>query len=123
IGATPLVIAGIVTVAYVRSYGLLLTGIALYFMGYYIYYTAYQALYPDILPSNQYGRAWAYQSLFQGAGAGLALLGGGALARSDDLSIPFLITAGVFFLVALLTVWLVEESSERTEPEPSRLIE
>jgi MFS family permease len=72
-------------------------------VGYYAYYTVYQALYPDSLPDHEFGRAWAYQSIFQGIAVGLALVGGGALFDAYH-DIAFVAVAGFFVLIAGLTL-------------------
>ncbi len=104
----PLVVLGLVGVAWLSSYWLLLAAIAVYFIGYYTYYTAYQALYPDTLADNQYGRAWAIQSVFQGAAAAAALLLGGSLLAAPRW-VPFIAVATVFLVVAAITIPLIKE--------------
>lgn len=112
LAGAPLVVAGLIAAALVDSYWLIVASVAVFFVGYYIYYTAYQALYPDTLPSSEYGRAWAVQSIFQGFAVALALLGGGALI-GISLKGPF-IGAAVFFLtVTAATVLLVREHKGR----------
>ncbi len=112
LAGAPLVAAGLVAASLADSYWLIVAAVATFFVGYYVYYTAYQALYPDTLPSEEYGRAWAVQSLFQGVAVGLALIGGGALI-GFSLKGPF-IGAAVFFLaVTAVTVALVREHKGR----------
>lgn len=112
LAGAPLVIAGLVAASLVDSYWLIVGSVAAFFVGYYIYYTAYQALYPDTLPSDEYGRAWAVQSIFQGVAVGLALIGGGALI-GFTLKGPF-IGAAVFFLaITAVTVVLVREHKRK----------
>lgn len=112
LAGAPLVVAGLVTAALVDSYWLIVAAVAVFFIGYYIYYTAYQSLYPDTLPSSEYGRAWAVQSIFQGFAVALALLGGGALI-GVSLKGPFIGAAVFFLVIAALTVWLVREHKSR----------
>lgn len=112
LAATPLVFLGLATIALLQNYWLILGAVGAFFVGYYVYYTAYQALYPDLLPDDEYGRAWGYQSLFQGAGVALALLGGGALL-SVSLGAPFLVAAVVFVFVAILSMRLITEDQHR----------
>jgi MFS family permease len=119
LAATPLVVGGLLAVAVASSYWLIVLSVIAFFIGYYIYYTAYQALYPDTLPANEYGRAWSYQNLFQGAGVALALLGGGALL-TISLHAPFLASSVLFAGVALVTALLVEERRSRKNPRTDR---
>lgn len=117
--ATPLVVLGLVAIALLHVYWLIVAAVVLFFVGYYAYYTSYQALYPDLLPTGEYGRAWAYQSIFQGAGVALALLGGGALINLG-LGAPFFATAVFFIAVTVVTLLVVRESGpgpkRRTQP-------
>jgi MFS family permease len=50
-----------------------------FFVGYYLYYPPYRALYADLLPRRLYARAQAGQAIARGAGLGVALLAGGLL--------------------------------------------
>lgn len=117
LAATPLVFAAMLAVALLQTYWLIVAAVLGFFIGYYAYYTAYQALYPDTLPPDEYGRAWGYLSLFQGAGVAVALLGGGALL-GVGLGAPFVAAAFFFVLIAGVTVGLVKEP--RTRPGDAR---
>ncbi|MEX2209953.1 MAG: MFS transporter [Patescibacteria group bacterium] len=108
LAATPLIIAGLLGVAILDSYWPLVAAVTLYFIGYYAYYTAYQSLYPDLLPAKEYGRAWSVLNVFQGIGVGLALVGGGALLAISD-SAPFLGAAGVLLVTTALAALLIRE--------------
>jgi MFS family permease len=112
LAGAPLVIAGLVVASLVNSYWLIVAAVAAFFIGYYIYYTAYQALYPDTLPSSEYGRAWAIQSIFQGIAVGLALIGGGALI-GFSLKGPFIGAAIFFLVITIITVALVREHKRK----------
>lgn len=119
LAALPAVLAGLVAVTVADSYWLIVAAVAVYFVGYYTYYTAYQSLYPDMLDSSEYGRAWALQNLFQGLGVTLALLGGGALI-GWSLDAPFYAAAGLFLLVTLCTAWWVREPRRAKTTERHR---
>lgn len=108
LAATPLVIGGLVAIAFLDTYWLIVGSVFAYFVGYYAYYTAYQALYPDTLPEEEYGRAWAYQSIFQGIGVAMALLGGGILL-GWSVGAPFLAAAAVFAVVAGASALVIKE--------------
>lgn len=118
-GATPFVIAGLVAAAVADSYWLIVAAVLLFFIGYYTYYTAYQALYPDTLPSREYGRAWSLQNVFQGLGVALALIGGGGLIGLS-LQAPFYAAAGLFLAVTIGTVYWVKEQKRRKAQERHR---
>ncbi len=112
LAATPLVFAAMLAVALLHTYWLIVAAVLVFFVGYYAYYTAYQALYPDTLPPDEYGRAWGYLSLFQGLGVAVALLGGGALL-GVGLGAPFIAAAFFFVLIAGVTAGLVKEQRAR----------
>lgn len=116
LAALPAVLAGLIAVTVADSYWLIVAAVTVYFIGYYTYYTAYQSLYPDLLDSREYGRAWSIQNLFQGLGVTLALLGGGALI-GWSLDAPFYAAAGLFLLVTVVTVWWVRETKRRRAAE------
>jgi hypothetical protein len=44
----------------------------MFFVGYYVYYPPYRALYADLLPRRLYARAQAGQAIARGAGLGFA---------------------------------------------------
>jgi MFS family permease len=68
--------------------------VLVFFVGYYVYYPPYRALYADLLPRALYARAQAGQAIARGAGLGLALLAGGLLIGLWQ-PLPFLVAAGV----------------------------
>lgn len=112
LAATPLIFVAMLAVAMLQTYWLIVAAVLAFFIGYYVYYTAYQALYPDTLPPDEYGRAWGYFSIFQGLGVALALVGGGALL-AVGLSAPFIAAAFFFVFIAGVTAGLVTEQRVR----------
>ncbi len=108
IAATPLIVAGLLGAAFLDSYWPLVGAVVTYFIGYYAYYTAYQALYPDTLPAAEYGRAWSVLNVFQGIGVGSALVGGGALLTISP-GAPFLGAAGLLLITTALAALLIRE--------------
>ena len=99
----PLVLAGLVLLP--LSANLLVAGIAigLFFVGYYLYYPPYRALYADLLPRDLYARSQASQGILRGVGLGVALLAGGfflALWRP----LPFVV-AGSVVLLTTVALW------------------
>ncbi len=94
----PLVLAGLVLLP--LAVNLLVAGIALllFFVGYYLYYPPYRALYADLLPRGLYARSQASQAVLRGAGLGGALLAGGFLLHLWE-PLPFVL-AGALVLAA-----------------------
>jgi MFS family permease len=80
-----------------------------FFVGYYIYYPPYRALYADLLPRVLYARAQAGQAIARGAGLGVALLTGGLFLGLWQ-PLPFLIAAGLLAAttLALLPVFRLQ---------------
>jgi MFS family permease len=80
-----------------------------FFVGYYVYYPPYRALYADLLPRRLYARAQAAQAIARGTGLGAALLMGGLLLGVWQ-PLPFLIAAAALAAttLALLPVFRLE---------------
>ena len=99
----PLVLAGLVLLP--LSVNLLVAGIAigLFFVGYYLYYPPYRALYADLLPRDLYARSQASQGILRGVGLGVALLAGGFFLQLWR-PLPFVV-AGSIVLLTTLALW------------------
>lgn len=101
-GRLPFVIAGTVPMAVALALlgfvGSMLTLVALvvvFFIGYFIAYEPYRALYPDLFPSQLAGRSQAGQALWRGLGTGMALVGGGLLFQLSGW-LPFTVAAAIY---------------------------
>jgi Na+/melibiose symporter-like transporter len=77
---------------FVGSVGPLVGAAFVFFIGYFLAYEPYRALYPDLFDDEVAGRAQGTQALWRGAGTGLALVGGGLLISLSQL-LPFLVAA------------------------------
>jgi MFS family permease len=112
----PLAAAGLVLLPFAS--GLQFAGITIlmFFVGYYLYYPPYRAIYADLLPRRMLARAQSAQAVQRGAGLGIALVTGGLLL-SVWTPLPFVIGAGVLVLatLALKPVLRLQRSSP-TEP-------
>src|SRR3954447_22463067 len=75
----PLLIAGLVLLPFAPSYPFAAVAVLFFFVGYYLYYPPYRALYADLLPRSLYARAQANQAVLRGVGLGAALIAGGLL--------------------------------------------
>jgi MFS family permease len=93
--------------------------VALFFVGYHVYYPPYQALFAELVPASHQGRAQGWQGVMRGLGLGVALVAGGLLL-SVWTPLPFFLAAGA---AVLATVVLVREvrGRERETPAPARL--
>jgi Na+/melibiose symporter-like transporter len=92
ITATPLLVAALALLGFVNSIAAAAVVVALFFVGYFVAYEPYRALYPDLVDSAIAGRAQASQAIFRGLGTFLALAGGGLLISMWQ-PLPFLASA------------------------------
>lgn len=120
----PLVLAGLLLLPLAAN--LLVAGVALlmFFVGYYLYYPPYRALYADLLPRDLYARSQASQAVLRGAGLGGALLAGGFFLHLW-MPLPFL-TAGAIVLLSTLVlrpvVRLQREAAASDPPPPMSIL-
>jgi MFS family permease len=105
----PLTGVGLALLPFSSSIALAGAAVLAFFVGYYVYYPPYRALYADLLPRTLYARAQAGQAVARGAGLGIALLSGGLLLGLWQ-PLPFLIAAFVLATttIALLPVFRLE---------------
>lgn len=99
VGGVPLLLAGLVLLPLGGSYLAAGAAVLLFFVGYYLYYPPYRALYADLLPRSIFARAQASQAVLRGAGLGGALLAGGLLLGAWQ-PLPFLLAGGVVLATA-----------------------
>ncbi|HMI72368.1 MAG TPA: MFS transporter [Solirubrobacteraceae bacterium] len=94
IAATPPLVIALAILGFVHSIALAAVVVAVFFVGYFVAYEPYRALYPDLVDHEIAGRAQSTQALFRGLGTFLALLGGGLLISISD-PLPFIAAAVV----------------------------
>jgi MFS family permease len=91
----------------VLPFALSILGIAalmlLFYVGYYVYYPAYRALYPDVVPRSHFGRSQGIQTVFREIGLTLALTASPILFSIWG-PLPFLTCAAVFVLTTVVFV-------------------
>ena len=92
LAGAPLVVAGLALLPFSGSLGVAAACILAFFVGYYLYYPPYRALYADLLPQRLYARAQGSQAVLRGAGLGAALIAGGLLLGAWR-PLPFAIAA------------------------------
>jgi Na+/melibiose symporter-like transporter len=85
-------VIALAVLGYVHSIALAAVVMAVFFVGYFVAYEPYRALYPDLVDHEIAGRAQSTQAIFRGLGTFLALLGGGLLI-SISHPLPFLAAA------------------------------
>ena len=108
----PFLVGGLVLLPYSPSYLLAAVIVFSIYVGYFLYYPPYRALYADLFPRSYYGRAQSSQAIARGLGLGAALLAGGLLLTVWR-PFPFVLAAA--FVVAatafLLPVARLESSA------------
>jgi maltose/moltooligosaccharide transporter len=77
----PLVVLGLLLLPLLPSIPVAAISVLAFFIGYYVYYPPYRALYADLLPPSEYARSQSEQAVLRGVGLGAALLSGGLLLR------------------------------------------
>jgi MFS family permease len=117
----PLAAGGLVLLPFSPDLQLAGTAILLFFVGYYLYYPPYRAIYADLLPRRLLARAQSAQAVQRGAGLGIALITGGLLL-SAWTALPFVIGGTVLVLatLALRPVLLLQKNGPS---EPANEVE
>jgi MFS family permease len=125
LAAAPVLVAGLVMLALAGSTAALAAGVLVFFIGYFIGYEPYRALYPDAVGQQAAGRSQGVQALWRGVGTGLALLGGGLLVAIAD-GLPFFAAAAVVILCFGAFAQVLHRrgvpDQQRTEPKPVRRV-
>jgi MFS family permease len=113
----PVVIVGLGAMGFVGSVGGLAIAAFVFFIGYFLAYEPYRALYPDAVPDEAAGRAQGIQALWRGAGTGLALFGGGLLLSLGQAA-PFLVVAAVYVIAMGAFALVLVRRGVPDEPQP-----
>lgn len=92
LAATPALVVALALLGFVDSIAEAAVVVAVFFVGYFVAYEPYRALYPDLVDTEIAGRAQSSQAIFRGFGTFLALVGGGLLISISD-PLPFLAAA------------------------------
>lgn len=90
-----------------------------FYVGYFAYYPAYRALFPDLVPQQRFGRSQGVQTIFREVGLALALVLG-PLAFASSRTLPFLVPAALFALISIVFVWRIAPYVPRTPAAGAR---
>jgi MFS family permease len=96
----PLAAGGLVLLPFAPNLQFAGVTILMFFVGYYLYYPPYRAIYADLLPRRLFARAQSAQAVQRGAGLGIALITGGLLL-SVWTPLPFVLGAAALGLATL----------------------
>jgi MFS family permease len=120
LGAMPLLLPALVLLGFVTSILTAAVAVAVFFVGYYVAYEPYRALYPDMVDDEIAGRAQSTQALSRGAATCLALVAGGLLIGIATPA-PFIAAAVVTalamaaFAIALLRRGVPDDEGGKAE--------
>jgi MFS family permease len=120
LGAMPLLLPALVLLGFVTSILTAAVAVAVFFVGYYVAYEPYRALYPDMVDDEIAGRAQSTQALSRGAATCLALVAGGLLIGIAT-PVPFIAAAVVTalamaaFAIALLRRGVPDDEGDKAE--------
>ena len=117
LAASPIVAVGLVAMAFVSSTLALAAAALVFFVGYFVAYEPYRALYPDAVGEAAAGRAQGTQAVWRGAGTGTALLGGGLLLAASQAA-PFLAAAAIYLAAVALFAWALRRRGIPDQPDP-----
>jgi MFS family permease len=92
LAATPVLVLALAVLGFVNTIAEAAVVVAVFFVGYFVAYEPYRALYPDLVDDEIAGRAQSSQAIFRGLGTFLALVGGGLLISISE-PLPFIATA------------------------------
>jgi MFS family permease len=115
--AAPLLALPLVLLPFSSSYAVTVALVSLFYVGYFVYYPPYQALFAELVPPSHYGRAQGAQGVARGLGLGAALVGGGFLL-SLWAPLPFLLGAAAIVITTFALVRGVPHGDGRL-PEPA----
>jgi MFS family permease len=115
--AAPLLVLPLAILPFAHSYAQTVALVSLFFVGYFVYYPPYQALFAELVPASHQGRAQGVQGMMRGLGLGAALVGGGLLLAVWT-PLPFVLAGAA---LVLSTVVLVKGVRGRSAPTPRAL--
>ena len=97
IATAPVAALALVLLPFAPSLPVMAAEVFVFYLAYFAYFSPYRALYPDLVSESASARAQGIQGVFNAAGLGCALVGGGVLL---DLwrPLPYLLAAMVLLL-------------------------
>ena len=117
--AAPPLAVPLVLLPFSDSYAATVALVSLFFVGYFVYYPPYQALFAELVPASHHGRAQGVQGVARGLGLGAALVGGGLLL-SVWAPLPFVLAAGALAVTTVALVRRVPRDSGTAAVAPPR---
>ena len=112
----PLGCAGLVLLPFAHTFRLAGFTVLAFFIGYYLYYPPYRAIFADLLPRRLFARAQSGQAIERGAGLGVALLAGGLLL-GVWMPLPFVVGGVVLILCTLALRPIIRLDAPESVPD------
>jgi MFS family permease len=104
IATAPIGALALVMLPFGRSIAVLAVEVFVFYIAYFTFYAPYLALYSDVVPQEQGGRALGIQGIFRGAGMGGALVGGPLLLELWR-PLPYFVAAAVLLITTAALAW------------------
>jgi MFS family permease len=111
----PIAAGGLVLLPFSPDIQIAGLAVLLFFVGYYLYYPPYRAIYADLLPKRMLARAQSSQAVLRGAGLGIALIAGGLLLYAWQ-PLPFVVGVAVLGLTTLTLKPIIRLQKECAPP-------
>jgi maltose/moltooligosaccharide transporter len=122
--AAPVGAIALIALPFTDSIAVTAAALAVYFASYYVYFTPYSAMYPDLVPQRARGRSQAFMNMWRQLGLGGALVGGNLLIAVWQ-PLPFTFAAAILLVSTALFLWFMlrrrdheQGEAEEREPEP-----
>ena len=108
IGAAPVAALALALLPFAGALWIMAAEVFVFYVAYFTYYSPYRALYPDLIAQDQIGRAQGIQGVLNGAGLGVALVGGGFLLNVWR-PLPYLLGAGTLVVCTAVIVFALRD--------------
>jgi MFS family permease len=115
IATAPVAALALAVLPFAPSLHVMAAEVFVFYVAYFSYFSPYRALYPDLVSESASARAQGIQGVFNGAGLGCALVGGGLLLDVWR-PLPYLLAAAVLLLATAIVVVGVGRSRGRRTP-------
>lgn len=113
IATAPLAALAIGLLPFAPSLLVMAVEVFIFYIAYFTYFSPYRALYPDLVSEEASARAQGIQGVFNGAGLGVALVGGGFLIALWQ-PIPYLLSAVMLLLATTIVFFGLGKRATRT---------
>jgi MFS family permease len=113
----PIAAIALALIPFARSLPVMVVTVFSFYVAYFTYLAPYRALYPDLVSLDASGRAQGILGIFNQAGLGLALVGGGLLLELWR-PLPYVVAAATMLLgTVILVLGLRETARPPASPE------